>query len=64
MMVTRESFEREPDVIEAARYIDRARAGLSVLHIGPLAYNVRTTVDDLLVAIRLLERFSNTAGAP
>lgn len=51
------SFDNEPDMVECRRHIDRALGGLSMLHLGPLDYNVATTVDDLLAAIRLLERF-------
>lgn len=51
------SFGHEPDIVECRRYIDRALASLGTLHLGPLDYNVTQTIDDLLVAVRLLERF-------
>lgn len=51
------SFNEEPSVIECLRYIDRALGGVRTLHIGPLDYNVATTVDDLLAAARVLEQF-------
>ena len=35
-------------------YIERALGSLSVLHIGPLDYNIACTIDDLRVAERLL----------
>lgn len=50
-------FDNEPDVIECRRHVDRALGGISTLHLGPLDYNVASTIDDLLAAIRLLERF-------
>jgi hypothetical protein len=50
-------FDREPDIVECRSRIERALGGLATLHLGPLDYNVAQTVDDLLVAIRLLERF-------
>jgi hypothetical protein len=55
------TFDWEADIVEARRYIDRALGGIATLHIGPLDFNVSTTVDDLLAAIRLLERFRNEA---
>lgn len=51
------ALDCEPDVVECRRHIDRALGGLSTLHLGPLDYNVTQTIDDLLAAIRLLERF-------
>ena len=42
---------------EARQYIDRALGGINTLHIGPLDYNVLTTVDDLKVAARLIEEY-------
>lgn len=49
----------EPDEIiqEVLASVNRAIGGINTLHIGQLDYNIATTVDDLLVAIRLLEQF-------
>jgi hypothetical protein len=41
---------------EARRYIERALGGIATLEIGPLDYNVATTIDDLLAAQRVLEQ--------
>lgn len=41
---------------EARRYIERALAGIATLDLGPLDYNVSTTIDDLLAAQRVLEQ--------
>ena len=51
----------EPDEViqEVLTSINRAIAGVNTLHIGPIDYNISTTVDDLLVAIRLLERLGH-----
>ena len=51
------ALDCEPDVVECRRHIERALGGLSTLHVGPLDYNVAQTIDDLLVAVRLLECF-------
>jgi hypothetical protein len=53
------SFDNEPDAVECRRHIDRALGGLSTLHLGPMDYNVSSTIDDLLSAIRLLEKIKN-----
>lgn len=58
------SFDEEPDIVECRRYIDRALAGLHTLHLGPLDYNVATTVDDLLAAARMLEQFGKDRIIP
>lgn len=57
MTATLSSYENEPDIVEARAHIDRALGGISTLHLGPLDWNVSSTIDDLLVAIRLIERF-------
>ena len=50
-------FPEHDEVIqEVLASINRAIGGVNTLHIGPIGYNISTTVDDLLVAIRLLER--------
>ena len=48
----------EPDEIiqEALASVEMAVGGIRTLHIGPLDYNIATTVDSLLVAVRLLEQ--------
>lgn len=48
----------EPDEViqEVLASINRAVGGVNTLHLGPIDYNIATTVDDLLVAIRLLEQ--------
>ena len=48
----------EPDKViqEVLASINRAIGGVNTLHLGPIDYNIATTVDDLLVAIRLLEQ--------
>ena len=52
------TFYDDPALIECRDQIDRALGGLNTLHLGPLDYNVATTVDNLLAAVRLLEEFS------
>jgi len=54
-----QSFSGHPDVIECRRRIELAAASLNSLHLGPLDYNVATTKDDLVVAIRLLEKLES-----
>jgi hypothetical protein len=51
------SFDDEPAIAEARRYVDRALGGIDTLHLGPLDYNVAQTVDYLLAAARVLEQF-------
>lgn len=48
--------EIDASLKEALRSVERAIGGINTIHIGPLDHNIRTTVDDLLVAIRLLEQ--------
>jgi hypothetical protein len=52
------TFYDDPALIECRAQIDRALGGLNTLHLGPLDYNVATTVDNLLAAVHLLEEFS------
>lgn len=51
------TFYDDAGLIECLAQIDRAIGGVNTLHLGPLDYNVATTVDNLLAAIRLLEDF-------
>lgn len=51
------SFDNEPKIVECRRHIDRAIGGISTLHIGPLDYNVSSTIDELNAAIGLLQWF-------
>lgn len=44
-------------VKEARSYAERALGGIDTLHLGPLDYNVTTTVDYLRTAAALLEQF-------
>jgi hypothetical protein len=56
-------FPEPDDVIqEVLASINRAIGGVHALHIGPIDYNIATTVDDLLVAIRLLEQLGQDAA--
>ena len=41
----------------AREYATRALAGLNVLHLGPLDYNITTAVDELRTAAAILEQF-------
>jgi len=52
-----------PLIDEARTFIDRAIAGLNTLHLGPLDYNISTTVDDLRTAERLIEEYGSRASA-
>ena len=52
----------DPDVTAARIAVTRAMAGIGTLHLGPLDYNVRTTIDELLIAVRHLERFDQAAS--
>lgn len=50
-------FPESDEVIqEVLSSINRAIGGVNTLHLGPIDYNIATTVDDLLAAIRLLEQ--------
>ena len=40
---------------EAREFINRALGGISTLNVGPIDYNVSTTIDDLRVACRMIE---------
>lgn len=42
---------------EARSYAERAIGGFDTLHLGPLDYNVATTVDYLRTAAALLEQY-------
>lgn len=51
-----QSIPFEEDVEECREFIKRATGGLNTLHIGQKDYNLTSTIDDLLAAIRILER--------
>ncbi len=46
-----------PLLQEAKERLNRAFGGIETIDLGPVDYNVSTTTDDLLVAIRLLEAY-------
>jgi len=48
----------EPDEViqEVLLVLNRAIGGVNTLHLGPIEANIATTVDDLLVAVHLLEQ--------
>ena len=50
------------DLQEARRFAERAISGLDTLHIGPIDYNVSTTVEYLRTAAALLERALSEAS--
>lgn len=53
----------DPLLVEARAFIDRAVAGINTLHIGPIDYNISTTVDDLRTAERLIQEYGSRASA-
>lgn len=46
-----------PFLDEARERLDRALGGINTLHLGPLDYNIFTTVDELMAAARLIEAY-------
>lgn len=49
---------------EARAMIDRAIGGINSLHLGPLDYNIATTIDDLRAAERLIEAYGQEQARP
>lgn len=54
--------ELDQEFNEAKASLERAIAGINTIHLGPLDYNIVTTVDDCLVAIRILERIARAVA--
>jgi hypothetical protein len=57
-----ETIQNAEAVKEARRYVERAMGGIDTLHLGPLDYNVTTTVDYLRTAAAILEEFGRERG--
>jgi len=53
-----------PLLDEARQRIELALSGINTLHLGPMDYNISTTIDYLRAAERLIEAYGQEQGAP